>query len=279
LGPIDLGENARRDMVLALEEMGYGVEASHHEVAPGQHEIDARYEEGLAAADYIMTFKLAIKSIAKRHGLFASFMPKPRAGENGSGMHINMSLSKNGKNIFTDENDALGLSKEAYWFIGGLMKHAKAMTAITNPLVNSYKRLIPGFEAPVHVAWSAKSRNQMIRIPSGRGESTRIELRSPDPSMNPYLALAVCLAAGLDGIENHIMPPRSVEEEAEVMQNDRLLPRDLKEALTELEKDDYMKDVLGVHVSEKFIEAKRADWEAYCSAVTSWEIEEYLYKI
>lgn len=277
LGPIDLGENARRDMVLTLEDMGYGIEASHHEVAPGQHEIDSRYEEGLKAADYVMTFKLAVKTIAKRHGLFASFMPKPHTGVNGSGLHINMSLSRNGKNIFYDENDEIGLSKEAYWFIGGLMKHAKAMTAITNPLVNSYKRLIPGYEAPIDIAWSAKSRSQMIRIPSSRGISTRVELRSPDPAMNPYLALAVCLAAGLDGIENQIMPPACADMDG--AHTNEALPRDLNEALNALAADEYLVDVLGSHVCEKYIEAKRADWDAYRASVTNWELDEYLYKI
>ena len=212
LGPVDLGENARRDMVLTLEDMGFEIEASHHEVAPAQHEIDFRYDEALATADKIMTFKLAVKTIAKRHGLFASFMPKPKYGINGSGMHINMSLSQNGKNIFDDPSGELGLSKEAYYFIGGIMKHMKGMSAITNPLVNSYKRLVPGYEAPIYIAWSATNRSPLIRIPASRGAGTRVELRCPDPAANPYLALAVCLAAGLDGIENKIMPPEEVRE-------------------------------------------------------------------
>ncbi len=211
LGPLDLGENARRDMILTLEDMGFVIEASHHEVAPAQHEIDFKYDEALATADNIMTFKLAVKTIAKRHGLHATFMPKPKYGVNGSGMHINMSLSKDGKNIFNDPEGNLGLSKEAYYFIGGIMKHMKGMTAITNPLVNSYKRLVPGYEAPVYIAWSATNRSPLIRIPASRGEGTRIELRCPDPSANPYLALAVCLRAGLDGIANKIMPPESVD--------------------------------------------------------------------
>lgn len=194
LGPIDLGENARRDMVLTLEDMGYEIEASHHEMAPAQHEIDFKYDEALATADNIMTFKLAVKTIAKRHGLFASFMPKPKYGINGSGMHINMSLEKNGKNIFYDEEDKMQLSKEAYYFIGGIMKHMKGMTAITNPLVNSYKRFVPGFEAPIYIAWSATNRSPLIRIPASRDDGTRVELRCPDPAANPYLALAVCLA-------------------------------------------------------------------------------------
>ena len=191
LGPVDLGENARRDMVLTLEDMGYEIEASHHEVAPAQHEIDFKYDEALQTADNIMTFKLAVKTIAKRHGLFASFMPKPKYGINGSGMHINMSLSKDGHNIFHDPDGKMGLSKEAYYFIGGIMKHMKGVTLIMNPLVNSYKRLVPGYEAPCYIAWSATNRSPLIRIPASRGEETRVELRSPDPAANPYLALAV----------------------------------------------------------------------------------------
>ena len=211
LGPVDLGENARRDMVLTLEDMGFEIEASHHEVAPAQHEIDFKYADALTTADRIMTFKFAVRTIAKRHGLHATFMPKPKIGINGSGMHVNMSLSKNGKNCFVDANDPLGLSQEAYYFIGGILKHMKGMTAITNPLVNSYKRLVPGYEAPVYIAWSAKNRSPLIRIPAARGESTRVELRSPDPSSNPYLVLAACLAAGLEGIEHKIMPPKPID--------------------------------------------------------------------
>ena len=196
LGPLDLGENARRDMVLTLEDMGFEIESSHHEAAPAQHEIDFRYDEALTTADNIMTFKLVVKTIAKRHGLHATFMPKPKFGINGSGMHLNMSVSRDGINVFQDAKDEYGLSKEAYCFIGGIMKHMKALTFITNPSINSYKRLIPGYEAPVYIAWSAKNRTPLIRIPGSRGEYTRVELRNPDPSANPYLALAVCLAAG-----------------------------------------------------------------------------------
>ena len=212
LGPMDLGENARRDMVLTLEDMGFEVEASHHEVAPAQHEIVLHYEEALTMADHFMTFKLAVKTIAKRHGLHASFMPKPQEGVNGSGLHLNMSLKKNGKNIFFDASESFGLSKEAYYFIGGLMKHIRGMAAITNPLVNSYKRLVPGFEAPAYIAWSATNRSPLIRIPAGQREAARVELRCPDPSANPYLLLAVCLAAGLDGIRNEILPPDSIDK-------------------------------------------------------------------
>lgn len=286
LGPIDLGENARRDMVLTLEDMGYEIEASHHEVAPAQHEIDFHYDEALAAADNIMTFKLAVKTVAKRHGLFASFLPKPKTGVNGSGMHINMSLIKDGKNIFRDENDCNGLSEEAYWFIGGILKHIRGMAAITNPLVNSYKRLVPGFEAPIHIAWSAANRSPLIRIPSTRGDNTRIELRCPDPACNPYLTLAVCLEAGLDGIRNRIMPPAAVAENVfELREKEqkqmgiKTLPSNLGEAIDELEKDEFIKGVLGKHITDKYIKAKRAEWAAYCSQVTRWEIENYLYKI
>ena len=286
LGPIDLGENARRDMVLTLEDMGFEIEASHHEVAPAQHEIDFRYDEALKTADNIMTFKLTVKTIAKRHGMFASFMPKPKYGINGSGMHVNMSLWKDGKNIFADPEGELGLSKEAYWFIGGLMKHMKGMTAITNPLINSYKRLVPGYEAPIYIAWSSTNRSPLIRIPVSRGDSTRVELRCPDPAANPYLVLAVCLEAGLDGIRNQIEPPAAITEnvfEMRLAQKTELgidsLPKDLEEALDEFEKDTYIKEVLGSHITEKYLEAKRMEWADYHAQVTSWEIDRYLYKI
>lgn len=285
LGPIDFGENARRDMVLALEDMDFEIESSHHEVAPAQHEIDFKYDEALITADNIMTFKLAVKTIAKRHGLHATFMPKPKHGVAGSGMHINMSLVKDGKNIFQDENDVNGLSREAYWFIGGLLKHMKGMTAITNPLVNSYKRLVPGYEAPVYIAWSAKNRSHLIRIPAANGEGTRIEFRSPDPSANPYLTLAVCLCAGLDGIANQIEPPESVDcniyelsETARKEKGIESLPETLAAAVKELEKDDFIKQVLGEHVAQKYVEAKKREWQRYREQVSEWEIHEYLYK-
>ena len=286
LGPVDLGENARRDMVLTLEDMGFEIEASHHEMSPAQHEIDFRYDEALKTADNIMTFKLAVKTIAKRHGMFASFMPKPKYGINGSGMHVNMSLAKDGKNIFAAPEGEMGLSKEAFWFIGGIMKHMKGMTVITNPLVNSYKRLVPGYEAPIYIAWSATNRSPLIRIPVTRGAGTRVELRCPDPAANPYLVLAVCLEAGLDGIRNQITPPDAVTEnvfEMQLQQRAKLgiesLPGDLEQAVEELEKDDYIKNVLGGHITEKYLEAKRAEWADYRAQVTEWEIEKYLYKI
>lgn len=273
LSPIDLGENARRDMVLTLEEMGFVIKASHHEAAPAQHEIDFKHDEALATADNIMTFKLAVKTIARRHGLHATFMPKPKFGQNGSGMHINMSLSKDGKNVFADEDGKLGLSREAYYFIGGLMKHMKGMSAITNPLVNSYKRLVPGYDAPVYIAWGDTKGNQLIRIPVTRGEKTRIELRSPDSSANPYLALAVCLQAGLDGIKNEIMPP-----ECEECKN-QMLPSTLQEAISDLKQDTFIQGVLGSYVSEKYIEAKQKEWDEYKIQITGWEVDKYLYKV
>ncbi len=286
LGPVDLGENARRDMVLALEEMGFEIETSHHEVAPAQHEIDFRYGEGLAAADNIMTFKLAVRTIAKRFGLFASFMPKPKHGVNGSGMHINMSVSKEGRNIFSEPSDEWGLSQEAYYFMGGLMEHMRGMAAITNPLVNSYKRLVPGYEAPMYIAWSATNRSPLIRVPASRGASTRIELRCPDPAANPYLALAVCLAAGLDGIRRKIQPPAPINSNIfEMRKSEKLalqiaaLPADLYEAVKEMEKDALVCQVLGSHISERYAKAKKAEWRAYREQVTEWEISNYLYKI
>lgn len=286
LGPIDLGENARRDMVLTLEDMGFEIEASHHEMAPAQHEIDFKYDEAVKTADNIMTFKLAVKTIAKRHGLFASFMPKPKYGVCGSGMHINMSLFRDGKNIFNNDKDELGLSQEAYYFIGGIMKHIKGMTAITNPIINSYKRLVPGYEAPTYIAWSATNRSPLIRIPASRGEETRIELRNPDPAANPYLTLAVCLAAGLDGIENKIVPPAQVHENIYEFEKEELedmdmesIPANLHLAIKELIKDELIQNTLGEHIYEKYIEAKESEWARYREYVTNWEIDEYLYKI
>jgi glutamine synthetase len=286
LGPLDFGENARRDMVLTLEDMGISVEASHHEVSPAQHEIDIKYSNALATADNIMTFKLVARTIAKRHGLHATFMPKPKFGIDGSGMHVNMSLKKDGRNIFDDPNDKLGISKEAYYFIAGIMKHVASMTAITNPLTNSYKRLVPNFEAPVYIAWSASNRSPLIRIPAGRGSAARVELRCPDPSANPYLTLAVCLAAGLDGIKNQMTPPESVDKNLFALSDEerkalgvKTLPENLCEAVASLENSDFIKNVLGEHLSKKYIEAKKMEWENYRTQVTQWEIDQYLYRI
>ena len=286
LGPNDLGENIRRDMVLTLEDMGFEIEASHHEVAPAQHEIDFKYDEVLKTADNMQTFKMTVKTIAKRHGLYATFMPKPKFGISGSGMHINMSLAtEEGKNIFADENGKIGLSDDAYHFIAGIMKHARGMSAITNPLVNSYKRLVPGYEAPVYIAWSAKNRSPLIRIPASRGNGTRVELRNPDPTANPYLVLALCLAAGLDGIKNKIEVPDSVdcniyemtpgERRAAGIEN---MPADLKEAVDCLVADEFLCSVLGEHITTKYVEAKMKEWENYTTRVSQWEIDEYLYK-
>lgn len=285
LAPLDLGENARRDIVLSLEDMGFVVESSHHEVAPAQHEIDFRYDNALTTADNIMTFKLAVRSIAKRHGLHATFMPKPVFGVNGSGMHTNMSLSRDGKNLFADKQDLHGLSKEAYQFIAGILAHIKGMTAITNPIVNSYKRLVPGFEAPMYLTWSVSSQSPLIRIPATRGEGTRIELRCPDSACNPYLTLAVCLAAGLDGIQRKLTPPDSVDcnlyqlsEQERQKRGIERLPADLGEAIEELKKDTFIQEVLGKHVTERYLEAKTAEWVQYRSQVTDWEIGTYLYR-
>ena len=286
VGPLDLGENARRDMILTLEDMGFVVEASHHEDAPAQHEIDFHYDEALKTADDIMTFKLAVKTIAKRHGLYASFMPKPKTGVNGSGMPIYVSLARDGVNVFYDGQDCNHLSKEGYWFIGGIMKHIAAITAIANPLVNSYKRLVPGYEAPVYIAWSMRNRSPLIRIPAQTGTTQRIELRSPDSATNPYLAIAVCLAAGLDGIRNQIEPPASVEgnifamsEEEREKAGIKYLPTSLAEAIDGLEQDALIREVLGEHISRKYIEAKKEEWKEYCAAVSSWEIDRYLVNI
>lgn len=286
IGPLDLGENARRDMVLTLEDMGFTIEASHHEVAPAQHEIDMKYEDALTTADNVMTFKMVVRTIAKRHGLHASFMPKPVYGVDGSGMHVNMSLRKDGINIFDDPNGKNGLSQEAYYFLAGIIEHMAGMTAITNPLVNSYKRLVPNYEAPAYVAWSTSNRSPLIRIPAGRGSATRLELRCPDPAANPYLTLAVCLAAGLDGIKRKLTPPDSIDRNVfEMSLQERAslgiknLPSNLFEALLALEKDDLMKQVLGEHIVDKYIEAKKTEWDNYRTQITQWEIDQYLYRI
>lgn len=283
LGPIDMGENARRDMCTTLEEMGFEIEASHHEVANGQHEIDFKYDEALKTADNVMTFKLAVKTIAQRHKLHATFMPKPIYGINGSGMHINISLSKDGKNAFYNPDDKLGLSKEAYSFIAGVMEHIPGITAVTNPLVNSYKRLIPGYEAPVYIAWSAQNRSPLIRIPASRGQGTRIELRSPDPSANPYLALALVLEAGLDGMKRNLTPPPSVDMNIYEMSDEERkahgvenLPESLEKAIIEMKKDPFIREVLGDHIFFKYIEAKQKEWDGYKTMVSQWELDQYL---
>ena len=286
LGPTDLGENVRRDMVLTLEDMGFEIEASHHEVAPAQHEIDFKYDNALRTADNILTFKFIVKYIAKRHGLYASFMPKPITGVDGSGMHLNMSLWKNGKNIFADSKNNLGISEEAFHFMAGVMEHANEMCLITNPLVNSYKRIVPGYEAPVDVSWSPSNRSPLIRVPAARGSGTRLEFRSPDSAANPYLALAVSLAAGLDGIKRKLTPGKgSMKNQYEMAEGEKqeaginTLPRDMKEALEIFKQSTYMKELLGDHIFNKYVEAKSAEWESYQKFVSQWEVDRYLYKI
>lgn len=283
LSPVDLGINTRREIVLALEEMGFEVEASHHEVGPGQHEIDFKYAEALRTADNVVTFKFVTKAIAKEHGYHATFMPKPIFGEAGSGMHINQSLFKDGKNAFYDPEDKLGLSKIAYWFIGGILKHAGAIAAITNPTINSYKRLVPGYEAPVYISWSAANRSALIRVPSTRGEGSRIELRNPDPSCNPYLAMAVTLKAGLDGIKNQIDPgPQALDNIYDMTDAERAaagiidLPGNILEAVAELSRDELIQEALGKHIYEHFMEAKMIEWDVYRTQVHQWELDQYL---
>ncbi|MFC2950029.1 type I glutamate--ammonia ligase [Virgibacillus sediminis] len=283
LAPTDLGENCRRDIVLELEEMGFEIEASHHEVAPGQHEIDFKYSDAVKHADDIQTFKLVVKTIARKHNLHATFMPKPLFGVNGSGMHVNMSLFKNGENVFLDENGDLQLSDVAYQFTAGILKHATNFTAVTNPTVNSYKRLVPGFEAPSYVAWSASNRSPLIRVPKSRGLSTRIEVRSVDPSANPYMAMAVLLASGLDGVENQLTPPQSVDRNIYVMSKEEReengvkdLPATLLGALEEMQQDKVIVDALGEHLFEHFVEAKEIEWDMFRTTVHPWEREQYL---
>ena len=283
LGPLDHGESTRREICMMLEEMGFEIEASHHEGAAGQHEIDFKYDEALDGADKIMTFKLAVKSIAQKNGLHATFMPKPIFGAAGSGMHINMSLFKDGKNTFYDPADPRGLSQTAYAFIAGLLQHVKGFTALTNPLVNSYKRLVPGYEAPCYKAWSASNRSALIRIPASRGSATRVELRSPDPACNPYLAVAACLAAGLDGIAQGLTPPPEIPGNIYAMDQEtrkafgiEALPRNLEEALVEMERDPVVMDVLGPPVAQHYLNGKQKEWEEYQTRVSSWELEKYL---
>ncbi len=285
LAPADQGEDARRAMVDVLEQMGFEVEASHHEVAHGQHEIDFRYADALRTADNIATFRFVVKHVARQFGLVASFMPKPIYGQNGSGMHTHQSLFRGRENAFWDEKAQWELSPVALHYIGGLLRHARGMCAITNPLVNSFKRLVPGYEAPVNVAWSMRNRSPLIRVPERRGTGTRVELRMPDPAANPYLALAVMLAAGLSGIETKADWREPVDEnifEMSFRERRRLriddLPHDLNEALTELEKDDVITAALGDHVARHFIQAKREEWREYITQVTSWELENYLVK-
>ena len=283
LAPIDKGEDARRDMCLTLEEMGFEIEASHHEVAEGQHEIDFKYGDALTTADNIMTFKIVVKSIAARHGLYATFMPKPIFGINGSGMHTNQSLSTKDGNAFFDKSGPLQLSPIAYNYIAGIMKHIHSMAAVTNPTVNSYKRLVPGYEAPCYVAWSAQNRSPLIRIPASRGAGTRVELRSPDPACNPYLSVALQLAAGLDGIQSKLTPPPSVDRNifkmtaAEMAENGvTSLPGNLYDALQLFKASSLIKDTLGDHIFQVYYDFKMKEWDSFRTAVHPWEIDQYL---
>lgn len=279
LSPVDLGENARRDIVLALEDMGFDITSSHHEIAPAQHEIDFDYAPADRMADQIMTFKMAVRTIARRHGLHATFMPKPLVNVNGSGMHLNLAVYKNGKNILQKEEDTLGLSREGYYFMGGLLAHSKEMAAVTNPLVNSYKRLVPGFEAPTEVTWSQGDKSSLIRLPMGRGKDTKIELRSPDAAANPYLVFAACIAAGLHGIKNKIDPECFYKKKAaEEGKTFELLPRTLKEAIDLMEQSQWMRRLLGDQFFDQYLAAKKKEWETYSRQVSNWELEEYLYR-
>lgn len=285
IGPVDAGENARREIVMTLEDMGFEVEASYHANAPAQHEIDFKYADGLKTADNIMTFRMAVRIIARRHGLHATFMPKPKSGVDGSGMHLNLSLyNRDGSNLFSNEQAEDGLSEEGRYFIGGLLQHINAITAITNPLVNSYKRLVPGYGAPVYVAWStAANRTALIRTGLKARKVDRIELRCPDPSANPYLALAACLAAGLDGIRNKIEPPEKVDMNIYDMSNAERekrgicnLPENLAVALQALESDSLLSSLLGAQLADSYIAAKKAEWKEYSSQVSEWEVGQYL---
>ncbi|OCA86973.1 type I glutamate--ammonia ligase [Pradoshia sp. D12] len=283
LAPTDLGENCRRDIVLELEEMGFEIEASHHEVAPGQHEIDFKYADAITACDQIQTFKLVVKTIARKHGLHATFMAKPLFGVNGSGMHMNLSLFSDGKNAFYDTKGNIELSETAHQFIAGIIEHAPAFTAVTNPTVNSYKRLVPGYEAPCYVAWSARNRSPLIRIPASRGLSTRVEVRSVDPTANPYLAMAVLLSAGLDGIRNQKKAPAPIDRNIYVMsaqeraeEGIKDLPSTLYQALVELQKNPVIMNGLGDHILEHFVEAKEIEWDMFRTQVHPWEREQYL---
>jgi glutamine synthetase len=283
LAPVDLGEDVRREIVLVLEQMGFHIEAAHHEVAPGQHEIDFRYDDVLATADNVSTFRFVVKNVARRNDLHATFMPKPIFGLAGSGMHTHQSLFRGANNAFHDAAGQWQLSETCLHYIGGLLRHARGFCAVTNPLVNSYKRLVPGYEAPTAIAWSEKNRSPLVRVPATRGVATRIELRMPDPSCNPYLALAVMLRAGLDGIDQRIDPGPPVNKNIYKMSHRERrhlriddLPANLSEALDQFEKDDLVRETLGEHIFLHFLEAKREEWDDYIRHVSSWETERYL---
>jgi len=286
LTPLDVATDLRRETSLALEELGIGVEYSHHEVAPSQHEIDMRYTDALSMADNVMTYRLVVKEVALRNGVYATFMPKPVFGVNGSGMHTHQSLFKGDKNAFFDESDKYHLSKVAKCYIAGLLRHAPEITAITNQWVNSYKRLVPGYEAPVYLSWARRNRADLIRIPEykpGREEATRIELRSPDPACNPYLAFSVMLAAGLEGIEKGYELPEPVEENVYEMSDEErqkrgigTLPGSLWEAIELTEKSELVRKALGDHVFLNFVKNKKIEWDTYRTQVTDYELKRYL---
>lgn len=283
VGPDDLGEDVRSDIVLTLQEMGFDIEAAHHEGAEGQHEVDFRYTDILTAADNVATFKIVVKAIAARHNLHATFMPKPIYGINGSGMHCNVSLFKDGKNAFFDENAEFQLSDIAKYSIGGMLKHVKSITAITNPTVNSYKRLVPGYEAPVYLAWSLQNRSALLRVPAKRGNATRVELRSPDPACNPYLAFATILQVCLDGVRNKIDPPAPVESNIYKLttkerkkQRIDALPGSLAEALEHLDRSLVSRAALGEHIFNEFMSSKYKEWDSFRTYVSQWEIDKYL---
>src|SRR6184192_2728206 len=283
LVPVDRGEQARRVIVAALEEMKLSSEASHHEVARGQHEIDLGYADPLTMADHLASLRFVVRTIAVRHGLVATFMPKPLYGRNGSGMHTHQSLFAKGKNAFFDPRGPIQLSEVGRWYIGGLLRHARGYCAVTNPLVNSYKRLVPGYEAPVNVSWSTQNVTPLIRVPAQRAEATRCENRMPDPSANPYLALGVQLAAGLDGVQERIDPGEPVNKNiARMSYRERRrfriddLPRDLHEALDYLERDGVIREALGDHIYERYLDAKREEWQEYIGQVSEWELNRYL---
>ena len=283
VGPEDLGEDVRSDIVLTLQEMGFDIEASHHEGAVGQHEIDFRYADILTAADNVATFRIAVKAIAAKHNLHATFMPKPIYGIQGSGMHCNISLFKGGKNAFYDKKAEYELSDEAKYAIGGMLKHVRSITAVTNPTVNSYKRLVPGYEAPVYLAWSLANRSALLRVPAKRGVSTRVELRSPDPACNPYLAFAAILEACLDGIRNKIDPPAPVESNiykltSKERKKQRIdaLPGSLAEALECMDKSLVTQAALGEHIFKEFMTSKKKEWDSFRTYVSQWELDKYL---
>ncbi|MCK4267788.1 MAG: glutamine synthetase, partial [Actinomycetia bacterium] len=286
LTPLDLATDYRRETVFALEEMGISVEYSHHEVAPSQHEIDLRYDDALSMADNVMTYRLTVKEIAQEAGIYATFMPKPIFGENGSGMHTHQSLFKGNNNIFFDADDEHHLSKAGKGYVAGILKHAKEITAVCNQWVNSYKRLVPGYEAPVYMCWSRRNRSALVRMPQykpGKEHATRVELRSPDPACNPYLAFAVMLAAGLKGMkENYELAPEATDNIYDMTEAERKaanidsLPQDLHEAIEIAEESELLKEALGEHVFEYFIRNKKAEWDAYKAQVSQYEVDRYL---